>query len=244
MTHNDAIWKLAAVSDVYLNGVRGAVPMAPEQIAIMLRVLGAFRPRVRRFLDLGCGDGVLGEAVLRQYPQAHGILADYSPPMLAATQVRLSSRSAWVTLAELDYGTAAWLEHPAIRQHAPFDVIVAGFSIHHQPPERKQALYHEIYELLAPGGVFLNVEQVAPATAEIGALFDDLMVDYLWAYHQSQGSGDIRAAVAQSYYHRPDKEADELIDLETQCQWLRQIGFGQVDCYFKLFEIALFGGVK
>ncbi|SPE57295.1 hypothetical protein SBV1_270094 [Verrucomicrobia bacterium] len=29
-----------------------------------------------------------------------------------------------------------------------------------------------------------------------------------------------------------------------QCQWLREIGFENVDCYFKVFELALFGGTK
>jgi hypothetical protein len=31
---------------------------------------------------------------------------------------------------------------------------------------------------------------------------------------------------------------------ETQCDWLRQNGFERVDCYQKLFELAVFGGVK
>ncbi|HMQ52517.1 MAG TPA: class I SAM-dependent methyltransferase, partial [Anaerolineae bacterium] len=29
---------------------------------------------------------------------------------------------------------------------------------------------------------------------------------------------------------------------ETQCAWLRQLGFADVDCYFKIFELAVFGG--
>jgi hypothetical protein len=31
---------------------------------------------------------------------------------------------------------------------------------------------------------------------------------------------------------------------ETQCDWLRQNGFERVDCYQKLSELAVFGGVK
>jgi hypothetical protein len=30
----------------------------------------------------------------------------------------------------------------------------------------------------------------------------------------------------------------------VQCQWLQEIGFGDVDCFFKLFQLALFGGQK
>ncbi len=32
--------------------------------------------------------------------------------------------------------------------------------------------------------------------------------------------------------------------VETQCDWLREIGFIHVYCFMKLFEIALFGGIK
>jgi len=42
--------------------------------------------------------------------------------------------------------------------------------------------------------------------------------------------------------HRPDKAANILAPVETQCRWLRRIGFVEVDCYFKHFELAVFGG--
>ena len=32
--------------------------------------------------------------------------------------------------------------------------------------------------------------------------------------------------------------------VETQCDWLRDIGFKRVDCYQKLFELAVFGGTR
>ena len=43
-----------------------------------------------------------------------------------------------------------------------------------------------------------------------------------------------------------DDAADDdiLRDPETQCDWLREIGFEQVDVYFKLPELAIFGGAR
>jgi len=40
---------------------------------------------------------------------------------------------------------------------------------------------------------------------------------------------------------RPDKSANILAPVETQYRWLRRIGFVEVDCYFKHFELAVFG---
>jgi len=50
------------------------------------------------------------------------------------------------------------------------------------------------------------------------------------------------AHLAQEFYNRPDKEANILAPVELQCNWLRKIGFEDVDCYFKIFELAVFGG--
>ena len=35
-----------------------------------------------------------------------------------------------------------------------------------------------------------------------------------------------------------------LCDVTTQLDWLRTIGFDDVDCYWKWLELALFGGVR
>ena len=40
---------------------------------------------------------------------------------------------------------------------------------------------------------------------------------------------------------RPEAEKENIpAPVETQCQWLRDIGFQEVDCFFKTFELALF----
>lgn len=51
-----------------------------------------------------------------------------------------------------------------------------------------------------------------------------------------------RSEVAETYYYRPDKAAKILTPVELQCQWLREIGFADVDCYLKILELAVFGG--
>lgn len=51
-------------------------------------------------------------------------------------------------------------------------------------------------------------------------------------------------AVSTNYHSRPDKLANILAPVETQCTWLRDIGFAHVDIYLKIFELALFGGLK
>ncbi len=239
---NDTIWKSAVVTKDFLEGMRGAIPLAAEQLEIMVRIIKAACPNLENFLDLGCGDGVLAQAVLAHYPDAHAVLLDFSEPMIEAAQHKLAARKENLTFLVQDYGTAQWLD--SVKSHAPFDAIISGFSIHHQPDERKRELYQEIFDLLIPGGVFLNLEHVVPPSAWVEHVFDEIFIDATLAYNQSRGIETSREQTAHDYHNRPHKEANILAPLELQCDWLREIGFDHVDCYLKIFELALFGGVR
>jgi len=57
------VWKLGPVVERALS-YRAAIPLAYEQIGMMLSLLDSRDEPVARFLDLGCGDGILGAAVL------------------------------------------------------------------------------------------------------------------------------------------------------------------------------------
>jgi tRNA (cmo5U34)-methyltransferase len=177
---------------------------------------------------------------LTRYPQASCVFVDFSDAMLVAARNKIGDQAARARFVQGDYGAPAWLD--GVRPFAPFDLIVSGLSIHHQPDSRKREVYREIFELLVPGGLFLNLEHVASASAWAEQAFDDLCIDGLYAFHRERGGQDSRETIANRFYYRPDKEANILAPTEAQCQWLREIGFVDVDCFFRLLEFALFGG--
>lgn len=241
MRYDDTVWQTAELTQNYLDGVRGAIPLAQEQIALILYLARLSNPEVETFLDLGCGDGILGQAVLGQYPTAVGVFVDFSRPMLEAAEKRLAGNKQAVFI-ESDYGKEEWLSQVA--PYVPFNLIVSGFSIHHQPDERKKTLYAELYDLLTPGGLFLNLEHVASHTGWGRRAFDQFFINSLYTYHRRNGRTQSKEEITRNYYDRPDKEANILALVETQCDWLREIGFKEVDCFLKIFELALFGGIK
>jgi SAM-dependent methyltransferase len=236
------VWKNSELAHNFLTGVRGAVPLAGEQIDILLRLLRLRQSEVGTFLDLGCGDGILGKAIYRTYPQARGVFLDLSETMLQAARESFTETKQQPIFILEDFGRPEWVE--AVKTEAPFDAIVSGFAIHHQPDGRKREIYQEIYQLLKPGGIFLNLEHVASRSKLGETAFDNLFLDSLDAFHQSQGSQKSREELNRQYYNREDKKANILALVEEQCNWLREIGFVDVDCFLKIFELALFGGVK
>lgn len=234
------VWQNPETAQNFLTGVRAAIPLATEQLSLLMFLIRQSLPEVKNFADLGCGNGVIGGAISEVYPQAEGLFIDLSEVMLAEAKQKITSSRVHFIQADLNH--SHWQE--CLPSIAGFDVIVSGFAIHHLPDARKQKLYQEIYNLLRIGGLFLNLEHVASHSTWGERNFDQLFVDHLYKFHQQQDSGLSREEVDQQYYNRVDKTANILAPVEKQCEWLRDIGFVDVDCYFKLLEIALFGGRK
>ena len=227
-------WKDAEVARKFLDERQRAIPLGGEQVDMLLRLARRFVPQAARVADLGCGDGFLARAVLFEFPAAHATLIDHSEPMLRRAEEAMRPFSGRFEVRRGD------LSEPLPPQaFGPFDLIVSRYALHHLPTARKRFLYGEVFDLLVPGGLFLNVEHVASATPELEAVHDRAYIDHIAAV-----TGRDRGEVEREYHDRPDK-ADNILDLvEAQVGWLREIGFAHADCYMKWLELAVFGGVR
>jgi SAM-dependent methyltransferase len=169
---------------------------------------------VKRILDLGSGDGRLLRLLKADRPRARAVALDFSPVMLSALRKAFATDST-VSIVEHNLGDP-------LSSLGQFDAIVSSFAIHHLGDDRKRSLYEEIFGLLLPGGVFCNLEHVSSPTP---------------ALHES---------FLAKLGIRPDEEdpSNKLLDVDIQVQWMREIGFVDVDCYWKWLELALLAGKK
>jgi ubiquinone/menaquinone biosynthesis C-methylase UbiE len=236
------VWKNDWVVKRFLEGVRGGIPYASDQIEVMLKLIAGNGRPIERFLDLGSGSGLLAIAMLAQYPLARAYLVDFSEPMMDAARDLLGDDVSLPRFILADLADPGWVT--TVEHDAPYDAVVSGYAIHHLAHARKAELYREIFALLAPGALFINVEHVASSTPWVEAQFDASMIDSITHFEAHMGTGRSREQVSQAYLHRDDRQANVLAPVEEQCQWLAQAGFDDVDCYFKYFELAVFGGRK
>jgi SAM-dependent methyltransferase len=160
--------------------------------------------------------------------------------MLARARERLQPFAGRASVSAGDLASPAWRRE----LEGPFDLVISGFAIHHVTDPRKRALYGEIHDLLAPGGLFLNLEHVASATARVESMWDEAVVDHQHAARRAGGEEVTRDQVRAEYRTRPDRLANILAPVDLQMHWLRELGFVDVDCFWKYFELALFGGFR
>jgi ubiquinone/menaquinone biosynthesis C-methylase UbiE len=234
------IWKDREVAKAFLDGRSLTIPDRERQLEVMLRVIRFERPPPVRVLDLGTGNGILLATLLEVFPTATGVAIDFSPLMLEQARKGLAKFGQRATLVEGELQTPAWMDSLPGR----FDCIVSGFAIHHLTDDRKRALYREIHALLNDGGVFINCEHVASATPRLEEMFIQAMAEHLYQRRKEKGEEVTLEQVYRDYAERPDRAANILVLVEDQCHWLREIGFREVDCFWKCFELAVFGGVK
>jgi cyclopropane fatty-acyl-phospholipid synthase-like methyltransferase len=234
------VWKQRDVAAAFLSECSLAIPDRARQLEVLLRVLRAAVRPPGRVLDVGAGDGLLLGCVLEAFPQSTGVAVDFSPLMLESARGRLAPFGTRCSTAEADLRTSDWRQAVGGR----FDAVVSGFAIHHLTDERKQALYREIYDLLNPGGAFVNCEHVASPSPRVEQLFDDAMVEHLWRRRRERGEDVSLELVRREFLERPDRADNILAPVHEQCRWLREVGFTDVDCFWKYFELAVFGGFR
>lgn len=232
-------WQSKEQKQAFLEEDRHAIPAAELQFEIIGRIVKCWCDRPQRILDLGCGDGIMGRYLLNITTTASGLFVDDSDPMLEAARANLSSTPN-ATVAKGDFSLPDWTV--IAEPHAPFDIVISGFAIHHLTDARKRALYSEIFALLSYGGVFLNLEHVASATPSGTDLFDAFLIDHQHRFKRLSDPSVSREAIAAQHHHRKDRHNNILVPVEEQCCWLRQIGFTDVDCFFRAFELAIFAG--
>jgi SAM-dependent methyltransferase len=168
----------------------------------------------QRVLDLGTGNGRVLTLLLRDRPEMLGVGLDFSELMLDAARERFDDDDR-IELVEHDLDQA-------LPELGRFDAVVSSLAIHHLAHDRKRSLYGEVFDLLEPGGVFANFEHVASPTHRLHAAFFE--------------------AIGEPLEH--EDPSDRTLDVETQLGWLRELGFADVDCYWKWLEMALLIGVK
>lgn len=201
-----------------------------EQFHLISRIIGAPKDAELKILDVGAGYGSLTSALLDWYPSAKATLLDVSEAMVELGRERMQPYDGWYAYIVGDFASGS-LPDEVGDSH---DAIVSSLAIHHLPADGKRSLYGDIFARLAPGGWFLNLDIVAPNNAVAGETYRRIFEEDRVARDEKPwpSTGD-----SSSHHSEMQRIAEHLT-------WLEEAGFTAVDCYWKRFGTAIFGGRK
>lgn len=176
-----------------------------------------------RYIDIAGGDGSLDEVLLAHFTRAHLTLVDGSDTMVDRARERLEPFGERATVVRADLSGPDW--QSAVQ--GPFDLAVSTIAIHNlRAAGRVRAVYAEVFSLLGEGGFFVNFDYVRAASPALrpfpGWATTDR--DALYITHSTGGTS-------------PGTLIEQFV-------WLNEAGFIAVDCFWKQFAAAAFGGFK
>ncbi len=205
------------------------IPNYKEMIHSLITSIPFENSRPIKVMDLGCGTGNITREVKKRYPHARVTCLDLAEPMIKIAQHKLAEYD------DIQYKVG---DFSSFQFDDGYDLIISSLALHHLKTDAdKIAVYQKIYDALREGGVFLNADKVLASNQYLETVSITHWKE--WMRKRNISEKDIEEVWLPTYY-----EEDFPAHLISHIDWLRKIGFKDVDITWKYVMGAVFGGVK
>ena len=204
------------------------IPKYNEMIESLINSIPFEDSKTIEVLDLGCGTGNITSAVKKRYPHAKITCIDLAEQMINITKFKLSKYN------DIKYLLGDLREIPF---GADYDLIISSLALHHlQTDQEKISIYHKIYDSLKEGGAFYNADNILASSEYLENVNMKQWKDFM---RKTISNKEIEEKWLPTYY-----EEDYPAPLIKHVDWLREVGFKNVDVTWKYINGAVFGGIK
>ena len=226
--------------DYYVSSKDVILVERQKQFHLLLELFNSYFAQKEglRFLDIGCGDGVLTKLLCDLYPKNTFHLLDGSKTMLKKAKDNIRAKS-----ASFIYDTVENFVHSNTNEYY-YDFVFSSLAIHHVEHTKKYELFSKIHTLLRHNGLFINIDVVLPSSPKTESIQFKMWVDYINDYlRNTQRDGEVgnHDNLPVIYKENSENKPSSLI---SQLKMLDEIGFKDVECYYKNGIFALIGGSK
>ncbi|MDY6964917.1 MAG: class I SAM-dependent methyltransferase [Halobacteriota archaeon] len=191
-------------------------------------------------LDLGCGDGLIIHELLKIDDSITSTLIDGSEHMLEKAKERLNGFEK-TTFINMTFQELLRADR-ADTHLGDFDLVFSSLAIHHLTMDEKRSLFDCIYSHLSEGGCFVNIDILLSPTEDLEGWYLDLWRDWMKKrQNELKLEGDYEYTIGK---YMEVNHHDTLSTLGDQLNALTDIGFKEVDCYYKYGVFAMYGGRK
>ncbi|MBI2147276.1 class I SAM-dependent methyltransferase [Candidatus Woesearchaeota archaeon] len=217
--------------DQYDDEIRRSIPGHRELHDRLAQIVhDEFHGSAIRILELGSGTGLTAERVLLLVPGSDYAGIDFSEVMAAHTRNRLSRLSVPPLTSRVICADYAQIPFWPVSERS--DLVLSVIGIHHQgTDEAKKNVFRKVYNCLRGGGLFLFGDLMTFRDQRTAALNEALHYHHLVA-----NARDEQSLREWAYHH---KFQNALAPMESQMNWLREVGFRQVDVAYQKFNTVL-----
>lgn len=181
-----------------------------------------------KVLDLGCGTGTVTQTLKEQFKNAKVTCLDLAANMIEMAKLKLQDYNG------IEYTVGDFYEYNFTEK---YDVIVSSLALHHlATDEDKKRFYKKIYEALTHGGVFLNADAVLASNKQLQEVYTAKWKEFM---NLSIGMKEIE----EKWVPAAETE-DHPVKITDHLDWLRKIGFKDVDIIWKYYHLAVYCGFK
>jgi tRNA (cmo5U34)-methyltransferase len=175
-------------------------------------------------VDIGCGDGVTSEAILKSCHDISLTAIDHELTMAEQASSRLS---AWVEndRAKVELSDASdWISKT---EDSCLDIVASAFTFHGFDQSYRQHLLEDVHRTLRPGGMFVNgdiyvsdndQERIRHLQDQIGRIIDAFL---------REGEHDLLCHWVAHY--ALDQLTDRVMKRNEALQQMKDIGFREVN---------------
>jgi len=126
-----------------------------ELISFYLNDLNLNTPSI---LNIGCGTGFEAINILEKFPDAKLVCIDFSEEMIDVFKSNVGQLNKKYCIEYIVGDALKLYEIKDIKRAQHFDIIVSAYTLHHYTLSEKSLVYKKIYEMLKPGGNFINLD--------------------------------------------------------------------------------------
>ena len=181
-----------------------------------------------KVIDLGCGTGTISKMVKESYPFASIHCVDIAKNMIEIAKHKLSKYS------DITYENADLTQYFFTNS---YDVVLSSLTLHHLVTDKdKINFYTKVYHALNSNGVFYNADNVIGSNE---AMQENNMLHWKNFMRKTVSEEEIEQTWIKRYL-----EEDRPAKLIDQLNWLKDIGFVDIDVIWKYYNFAVYGGKK
>jgi tRNA (cmo5U34)-methyltransferase len=216
-------------------------PNRSKMVEVALELLPFPKTAALRATDLGIGTGYFTERFLNNFPNSRVLGIDGAQAMIELAKARLTSLASRVEFAICDFRKLQELAPDA----GTADVVFSAYALHHLSRADKETVLRQVFELLVPGGWFVNADLIVADSPELESHLQEIRVAGI--VERAHGSDNRFADLPSTrrfLANLEKNERDQPLTLAEDLELLRSSGLKNVSAFWLEYRELVSAGQK